>query len=134
LDFISAKSKKSMVFAELISKLPIESGDVIPDELPIKGDMFFIVCSEPWYGDVPVYLQTLKCPTSTSHDELCCIRHHANNYIILEDTLYCRCVDCILCRCLSHEEEKIVLNDCHTGACGDHLFELETTQKLLQVG
>jgi len=107
---------------------------VLPDESPIKGDMFFIACSEPWYGDVPVYLQTLKCPTSTSRDELHCICHHANNYIILEDTLYCQCVDCILCRCLSHEEVKIVLNDCHIGACGDHLSELETTQKLLQVG
>jgi hypothetical protein len=27
LDFVSAKSKKSLVFAELISELPVESGD-----------------------------------------------------------------------------------------------------------
>ena len=35
LDFISAKSKKSLVFAELISEHPIESGDVVPEESPI---------------------------------------------------------------------------------------------------
>jgi hypothetical protein len=47
LDFISAKSKKSMVFAELISELPVESGDVVLEESPIRGDMFFIESSDP---------------------------------------------------------------------------------------
>jgi hypothetical protein len=56
LDFVLAKSKKSLVFVELISELPVESGDVILEELPIKGDMFFIVSSDPWYGDIIVYL------------------------------------------------------------------------------
>jgi hypothetical protein len=40
LDFVSVKSKKSLVFAELISELPVESGDVTPEESPIKGDLF----------------------------------------------------------------------------------------------
>jgi hypothetical protein len=35
LDFISAKSKKSLVFAELISELQVKSGDVVPEESPI---------------------------------------------------------------------------------------------------
>jgi hypothetical protein len=133
LEFISAKSKKSMVFAELISKLLAESGDFIPNESPIKGDMFFIVSSDPWYGYVLVYLQTLKCPASASRDERHRIRHQAKNYLILEDTLYHRGVDCILHRCLTHKEAEIVLNDCHTGACGSHLFGLETAQKILRV-
>jgi hypothetical protein len=47
LDFVSVKSKKSLVFAELISELPVKSGDVIPKEWPIKGDMFFITSSNP---------------------------------------------------------------------------------------
>jgi hypothetical protein len=69
LDFISVKSKKSLVFAELILELSVESGDVMPEESPIQGDMFLIASSDPWYGDILVYLQTLKCPTSASHDE-----------------------------------------------------------------
>jgi hypothetical protein len=56
LDFVLAKSKKSLVFAELISELSVESGDVIPEESPIKRDMFFIASAYPWYGDIPVYL------------------------------------------------------------------------------
>ena len=35
LDFVSTKSKKSLVFAELILELPVESGDVVPEESPI---------------------------------------------------------------------------------------------------
>jgi hypothetical protein len=56
LDFVSLKSKKSLVFAELILELPVKSGDVIPKESPIKGDMFLVTSLDPWYGDILVYL------------------------------------------------------------------------------
>jgi hypothetical protein len=97
LDFVSAKSKKSLVFVELISELPVDSGDVVPEESPIRGDMFLITSSDPWYGDILIYLQTLKCPTSASHDERWHICHQAKNYLIPNDTLYLRGVDCVLC-------------------------------------
>jgi hypothetical protein len=105
-------------------ELPIESGDVIPEESPIEGDMFLIVSSDFWYGYILVYLQTLKCPTSASHDERRRICHQEKNYLILEDTLYSQGVDCILHRCLTHEEAEIVLNDFHTGACVGHFSRL----------
>jgi len=119
---------------ELISEILVESGDVMPEESPIKGDMFLISSSDPWYGDILVYLQTLKCLTSASRDERRCIRHQAKNYFILEDTLYRRGVDCILHWCLTHEEAEIILNDCHIGSCGGHLSGLETTQNILRAG
>jgi hypothetical protein len=134
LDFVLAKSKKSLVFAELISELPVESSDVVPEESPIRGDMFLIESSDPWYGDILIYLQTLKCPNSASCDERRRIRHQAKNYLILNDTLYRRGVDCILRRCLTLEEAIIVLNDCHTGACGSHLSGLAIAQKILRAG
>jgi hypothetical protein len=132
LDFISAKSKKSLVFAELISKLPVESGDFVPEEAPIRGDMFLIESLDPWYGDILIYIHTFKCPPSASRDEHRQICHQAKNYLILDDTLYWRGVYCILHRCLTHEEVVIVLNDCHTGACGGHLSGLATTQNILR--
>jgi hypothetical protein len=133
LDFVSAKSNKSLVFTELISELPVESGDNVPEELPIRGDMFCIASSDPWYGDILIYLQNLKCPTSSSRDKHRWIHHQAKNYLILDDTLYQRGVDCILRRCLTHEEAIIVLNDCHIGACGN-LSGLATAQKILRAG
>jgi hypothetical protein len=94
--------------------------------------MFLIASLDPWYGDIIFYLQNLKCPTSTSRDECHHICHQAKNYLILEDTLYRRGVDCILRRCLTHEEAEIVLNDFHTRACGGHLSRLATTQNILR--
>jgi hypothetical protein len=131
LDFISAKSKKSLVFAELISELPVESGEVVPEESPIRGDTFLVTSSDPWYRYILIYLQTLTCPKSASRDEHRQICHQDKNYLILNDTLYQRGVDCILRRCLTHEEAVIVLNDFHTRACGGHLSRLATTQKIL---
>jgi hypothetical protein len=116
LDFVSVKSKKSLVFAELILELSIESGDISPKESTIVEDIFLITYSDPWYGDILVYLQTLKCPSSSSRDEHRQIQNQAQNYLILNDTLHRRGVDFILRRCLTHEEAKLVLNDCHTGA------------------
>jgi hypothetical protein len=134
LDFVSAKPKKSLVFVKLISELSVDSSDITHEESPIKGDLFPNASFDPWYGDMLVYLQTLKCLASSSHDERRCIRHQARNYLILDDTLYHRGVDCVIRRCLIHEEVELVLNDCHTGACGGHLSGLETTQNILRPG
>ena len=131
LDFVSAKSKKSLVFAEIFSELLVELGDIVPEESPIWGDMFLITSLDPWYGDILIYLQSLKCPTFASCDEHWRIRHQAKNYLILNDTLYWRGLDCILRRCLTHEEVVIMLNDFHIGACGGHLSRLATTQNIL---
>jgi hypothetical protein len=46
----------SLVFRELILELLVELGDVVPEELPIQGDIFFITSSYPWYGDILFYL------------------------------------------------------------------------------
>ena len=52
----------------------------------------------------------------------------------MDNTLYLRGVDSILRRCLTHDKDEVVLNDCHRGACGGHLSRLSTTQKILRAG
>jgi hypothetical protein len=47
LDFVSAKSKKSLVFSKLISKLSVESSDIMPEESPINGNFFLIASLDP---------------------------------------------------------------------------------------
>ena len=56
----------------------------------------------------------------------------SNNYLIVDNTLYCHGVDSILRRCLTHEEAEVVLNDFHGGACGGHLSGLSTAQKIFR--
>jgi hypothetical protein len=95
LDFASAKSKKSLVFAELISNFPRL------DENVIHVDSF-----AEWYGDIVLYLQTLKFPQHLLRDDQRRVRYQANNYTIVGDTLYRQGIDNILHHFLTHEEDK----------------------------
>ena len=64
-----AKSKKSLIFAELISDfLSSDEGEVHEDSF-IDEHIFLILTTDPWYGDLIVYLQTFKVPSHLSRDE-----------------------------------------------------------------
>jgi hypothetical protein len=62
------------------------------------------------------------------------IRYQADQYIILGDTLYRHGIDSVLQRCLTYDEAEKSLNDCHSGACGIHMYGYATAQKILRVG
>ena len=56
LDFHSTKSKKSLVFAKLIAEFPVEEDVAIEEESFPDEHIFLISTSDPWYGDIIVYL------------------------------------------------------------------------------
>ena len=56
LDFQSAKSKKSLVFAELIVEFPMEEDVVIEEDSFPYEHIFLISTSDPWYWDILIYL------------------------------------------------------------------------------
>ena len=56
LYFQSAKSKKSLVFAKLIAKFPVEEDVAIKEHSFPDEHIFFISTYDPWYGDILVYL------------------------------------------------------------------------------
>ena len=56
MDFQSAKSKKYLVFAELISKFPTGENVVVEDDSFPDEHIFLISTSDPWYGDIIIYL------------------------------------------------------------------------------
>ena len=60
LDFASTKSEKSLVFVELILDFPRLDEDIFHDDSFTDEYIFFISSSNPWYGDILIYLQTLK--------------------------------------------------------------------------
>ena len=88
LDFQSTKSKKSLVFAELISEFPMGETEVVEDDSFPNEYIFPISTSDPWYIDILVYLQTLKCLASFLREERHKLRVNAKNYLIIGDTLY----------------------------------------------
>jgi hypothetical protein len=58
LEFERAKSKKYLVFSELICDLPsTETENVAEDSLPDES-LFLISSDDAWYGDIIIYLQT----------------------------------------------------------------------------
>ena len=68
LEFVLAKSKKSLIFAELISDFPSEEQKTCEDTF-VDEHIFLISTLDPWYGDIIIYLQMLKVPTHLSWDE-----------------------------------------------------------------
>ena len=69
LDFQSSKSKKSLVFVELIAEFPMEEDVVIEEDSFPDEHIFLISTSNPWYGDILIYLQTLKYLAAFSWEE-----------------------------------------------------------------
>jgi len=104
LEFISAKAKKSLVFAELISELPRDDEDNEEEPTLTNEHLFLISSLDPWYGDYLVYLQTLKLPSHLGSDARRRIRQNSRKYVIIGDTLYNQGIDCVLRRCLTDEE------------------------------
>ena len=127
LKFVLAKSKKLLIFAELISDFLSEEEEEACEDMFVNEHIFLISTLDPWYEYIIIYLQTLKVPTHLSQDERRRLHHVSKNYLIVDNTLYRRGVYSILCHCLTHEEAKLVLNDFHGRACGGHLSGISTT-------
>ena len=68
LEFVSTKSKILLIFAKLISDFPSEEEEACEDMF-FHEHIFLISTLDPWYGDIIIYLQTLKVPTHLSQDE-----------------------------------------------------------------
>jgi hypothetical protein len=134
LEFECAKSKKSLVFVELICEFPHSAMEnVAVDSLPNES-LFLISTDDIWYGDIIIYLQTHTFRPTVSSTDRRRIHYQARQYIILRDTLYRRGIDSIFLHCLMFNEAKKALNDCHSRACGGHMFGYATAQKILRAG
>jgi hypothetical protein len=123
---VKSKPKKSLLFAELIYNLPHADEYIEPRDSLLDETLFLISTSDPWYGDILLYLQTQLFQPNTSREERRRIHYHSRRYLIVDDTLYRRGIDTILRRCLIHVEAKSIMNDCHLGACGGHLSGMAT--------
>ena len=69
LEFVLVKSKKSLIFAEIISDFPCLEEEEVYEDTFFDEHIFLISTLDPWYGDIIVYLQMLKVPTHLSRHE-----------------------------------------------------------------
>ena len=52
LEFFSEKSKKSLIFAELISDFLSEAEELVYKDTFVDENIFLISTLDPWYGDI----------------------------------------------------------------------------------
>ena len=122
----TAKSKKSLVFIELICSLPSTSLPTSADD-QLRDETFFLVSTlDPWYGDIIMYLQKSTLWSALTKDDCRCIRHQSQPYRIIDDTLYRVDVDYVLPICLTLEEVERVLNEYHSS----HVVVVEESRVL----
>ena len=69
LEFVSVKSKKSLIFVELISDFPSVEEEEVYEDTFFDENIFLISTLDPWYVDIIIYLQTLKVTTHLSRYE-----------------------------------------------------------------
>ena len=69
LEFVLGKSKKSLIFVELIFYFPSVEEEEVYEDMFVDEHILLISTLDPWYGDIIIYLQTLKVPTRLSQDE-----------------------------------------------------------------
>jgi hypothetical protein len=58
LEFERAKSKKSLVFAELICDFPYSNTENVAADSLLDESLLLISTDDLWYGDIIIYLQT----------------------------------------------------------------------------
>ena len=52
LEFVLEKSKKSLIFVELISNFPSEEQEEVCEDTFVDEHIFMISTLDPWYGDI----------------------------------------------------------------------------------
>eukprot|EP00253_Pinus_taeda_P021588 PITA_21588 len=88
----------------------------------------------PWYSDIIYVLKTLSPPPSMTRNKARTLKLNAAKFCILNFALYWKDPGGILLNFLVEKEAKKVMEDCHQGDCGGHLFWKSTTNKILRVG
>jgi hypothetical protein len=101
LEFEKSKSKKSLVFAELMCDFPRTDTETVAEESIADESLFLISTLDPWYGDIIIYLQTQTFRPEASKSERRKIRFQSQQYKIIGDTLYRRGADLVFRRCLN---------------------------------
>ena len=98
MEFEKSKSKKSLVFSELMCDFLCADTETVAEE-PIADESLFLISTlDLWYGDIIVYLQTQSFRPEISRSERRKIRFHSQQFRIIGDTLYHRGADSVFRR------------------------------------
>jgi hypothetical protein len=92
-----------------------------------------LVISTSWTQDFIDYIKENKLPADK--EEATRIVQRSKNYVLVGDKLYRRAASSgILLKCISIEEGKEILNEIHSGCCGNHAASRTLVGKAFHTG
>eukprot|EP00253_Pinus_taeda_P036545 PITA_36545 len=88
----------------------------------------------PWYSDIIYVLKNLSPPPGMTRNKARTLKLKAAKFCILNSALYWKYPGDVLLNFLVEKEAKQVMEDCHQGDYGGHLFWKSTANKILRGG
>jgi hypothetical protein len=86
---------------------------------PLAPTTQIMVITRSWTQDIIDYIKENKLPSNK--EEATRIIRRSKNYILVGDNLYRRAASSgVLLKCISREEGKEILEEIHSGCCGNH--------------
>ena len=115
------------MFVEELSSPSIKQLNVIVLELPTP-DVQVLVVTSLWVQGFIDYIKENKL--LRDKEEATQIIRRSKNYVLVGDKLHRRAASLgVLLKCISTKEGKEILNEVHSGCCGDHVASRTLVEK-----
>ncbi|XP_057760463.1 uncharacterized protein LOC130980839 [Arachis stenosperma] len=98
------------------------------------GEQLMIVHKAPWFADIANFKATRALPPEIHKHQKRKLMNDAKYFVWDEPYLFKKCSDGVLRRCVSEEEGREVLWNCHSSSYGGHFGGDRTAAKVLQSG
>ena len=120
------------VFIEELSTPSIKQPREITPELPAKGTQIMIITTS-WTQVFIDYIKENKLPAEK--EEATRVVRRSKNYVLVGEKLYRRAASSgVLLKCVSFEEGKEILDEIHSGCCGNHVASRTLVGKAFRTG
>ena len=90
-------------------------------------------CVDPeptWMDAITSYLRDETLPSDVIEARK--VKSKSSWYVLHNDELYRRSFTMLLLKCLSQKQDDIVIEEVHSGVCGNHLGPRSLTNKILR--
>ncbi|XP_015970507.1 uncharacterized protein LOC107493983 [Arachis duranensis] len=133
---IEIKDKKGVEnkVADHLSRIPCEEGSTQSTHINecFPDEQLMVIHKAPWFADIANFKATGSLPLEFNKHQKKKLVNDAKYFIWDEPYLFKKCSDGILRRCISEEEGREVLWDCHGSTYGGHFAGERTATKVLQ--
>ena len=93
MEFEKSKSKKSLIFVELLCDFPHTDIETVAEDYFADKSLFLISVLDLWNGDIIIYLQTQTFRPDLSKTDRRRIQYQSQQYNIIGDNVYRRGVN-----------------------------------------